>query len=33
MWHKTGGPVVEFRLLHTVVVGSISSGGEHRIRY
>ena len=28
----TGGPVVEFRLLHTVVVGSISSGGDHGVQ-
>ena len=27
----TSGPVVEFRLLHTVVVGSISSGGDHGV--
>ena len=27
----TGGPVVEFRLLHTVVAGSISSGGDHGV--
>ena len=36
IWHSlyvawTGGPVVEFRLLHTVVVGSISSGGDHGV--
>ena len=24
-----GGPVVEFRFLHSVVAGSISSGGDH----
>ena len=29
----TGGPVVEFRLLHTVVVGSISSGGMKQKQY
>ena len=34
IWHRlcviwTGGPVVEFWLLHSVVVGSISSGGDH----
>ena len=33
-WHHlcviwTGGPVVEFRLLHSVVIGLISSGGDH----
>ena len=28
---STHGPVVEFRLLHTVVVGSISSGGDHGV--
>ena len=27
----TGGPVVEFRLLHTVVVSSISSGGDNGV--
>ena len=27
----TDGPVVEFQFLHTVVVGSISSGGDHGI--
>ena len=27
----TGGPVVEFWLLHTVDVGSISSGGDHGV--
>ena len=26
-----GDPVVEFRLLHTVAVGSISSGGDHGV--
>ena len=26
---RTSGPVVEFRLLHTVVVVSISRGGDH----
>ena len=26
-----GGPVVEFRLLNTVVAGSISSGGDHGV--
>ena len=31
MWHDTGGPLVEFRLQHTVVVGSISSGGDHGV--
>ena len=36
IWHHlcviwTGGPVVEFRLLHSVVVGSISSGGDHGV--
>ena len=28
MWHE---PVAQFRLLHTVVVGSISSGGDHGV--
>ena len=27
----TGGLVVEFRLLHNVAVGSISSGGDHDV--
>ena len=27
----TGGTVVEFRLLHTVVAGSISSGGDYGV--
>ena len=27
----TGGSVVEFRFLHTVVVGSISNGEDHRV--
>ena len=36
IWHLlyvagTGGPVVEFRLLHIVVIGSISSGGDHSV--
>ena len=29
----TDGSVVEFRLLHTVNVGSISCGGDHRVDY
>ena len=27
----TGGSVIEFQLLHTVVVGSISNGGDHSV--
>ena len=27
----TSGPMVEFRLLHTVVAGSNSSGGDHGV--
>ena len=29
----TGGLVVEFRLLHSVVIGSISIGGDHSMHY
>ena len=36
IWHRlyvtwTGAPGVEFRLLHTVVVGSFSSGGDYGV--